>query len=183
MHVTRIKKTLRTLSSLEIKDLWDFYVRGCRDTLTQANFDCIVKEAYSNISASFSDYDSESSSSGSSVEVLMEIIESFDQVVSYDHNFIDEMEIPELRPLKNVSSIGNEDNVILEPCIQGECVCIARPKGVKNEYFHFYVKVLEDFNIHIPFIDFNIRSGSELELDIICNLIFGLPSSTTWSQK
>ncbi|KAI5401710.1 hypothetical protein KIW84_066252 [Lathyrus oleraceus] len=98
------------------------------------------QETYNNISASFSGYDYDSSSSGSSVEVLMGIMESFDQVVSYDHNSIYEMEIPELRPLKNVSSIGNENNVILEPCIQGECVCVARPKGVKDEYFHFYVK-------------------------------------------
>lgn len=31
---------------------------------------------------------------------------------------------------------------------------IVRPRGVKDEYFHFYVEVLEDFNIHLPFTDF-----------------------------
>lgn len=88
-------KALRTLTAREIKDLWGFYVKGCRDTLTQANFDYIVNEAYNDISASFSN--SDSSSSDSSVEVLMEIVESFDQeVVSYDHNSIDEMEIDKL---------------------------------------------------------------------------------------
>lgn len=31
---------------------------------------------------------------------------------------------------------------------------MAHPRGVKDEYFHFYVKVLEDFKIHLPFNDF-----------------------------
>lgn len=116
-------KKLITLSAREIKDLWDFYVRGYRDTLTQADFDHFVKEAYDDITASFSNSDSDSSSSGSSLEVLMEITESFVQeVMSYDHNSIDEVEITKLWSLKNVSSIGNEDDVILEPCILGECV-------------------------------------------------------------
>lgn len=127
---------------------------GCRDTLTQVDFDHIVKEA-KNISTSFSDYDSDSSSSGSSVKALMEIMESFDQeVMSYDHSSINEVEIAKLRSLKNVSSTRNKDNVILEPCIPGERVCIACPRGVKEEYFHVYTGVLEDFNIHPPFIDF-----------------------------
>ena len=128
-------------------------MRGCRDTLTPADLDRIVKEAYDNISASFSNFDSDSSSSGSSVEVLMEIMESFDQeVMSYDHN--SPMEIAKFRSLKNVFAIGNKDDVILEPCIIWEYVYIACPKGFKNEYLHFYVGVLEDFNIHLPFIDF-----------------------------
>lgn len=38
-------KALRTRSAQEIKYLWDFHVRGCRDTLTHAHFDHIVKEA------------------------------------------------------------------------------------------------------------------------------------------
>lgn len=127
-------------------------MRGRRDTLTQANFDYIVKKAYNNISASFSDFDSEYFSS---IDVLMEIMEPFDQeVMSYDYNFIDEVEIDKLRSLRNVSSTGNEDDVILEPCILGERVCVALPREVKDEYFHFYVGVLEDFNIHLPFTDF-----------------------------
>lgn len=77
----------------------------------------------------------------------MEIMESFDQeVTSYNHNSIDEVKITKLQSLKNISSIGNGDDVILEPCIPGECVCIAYPRGAKNEYFHFYAGVLEDFN-------------------------------------
>lgn len=74
--------------------------------------------------------------------------------MSYDLSSIYEVKIAKLRSLKNVSSIGNEYNVILEFCIPGENVCIARPRGVKYEYFHFYVGVLEDFNIHLPFTDF-----------------------------
>lgn len=119
-------KTLRTLSAREIKDLWDFYLRGCRDTLTQTNFDRIVNDAYIDITTSFNSYDSDSSLSSSSIEVLMEITKSFDQeVMSYDQNCIDEVEISKLRTLRNVSSTGNEDVIILEPCIPGECVCIA----------------------------------------------------------
>lgn len=74
--------------------------------------------------------------------------------MSYNHNCIYEVEIAKFRSLRNVSSTGNEDDVILEPCILRECVCIDLPRGVKDEYFYFYVGVLEDFNIHIPFTDF-----------------------------
>lgn len=69
--------------------------------------------------------------------------------MSHDHNSINEVLIAKLQSLKNVSSIGNEDNVILEPCILGERVCIVRPRGVKNEYFHFYVGVLNDFEFDL----------------------------------
>lgn len=31
---------------------------------------------------------------------------------------------------------------------------IVRPRGVKDEYFHLYVGVLDDFKIHLPFINF-----------------------------
>lgn len=63
----------------------------------------------------------------------MEIMDLFDQeVMSYDHNSINEVEIAKLQSLKNVSSTRNEDAVILEPCIPGERVCIARPRGVKK---------------------------------------------------
>lgn len=130
-------------------------MRGCRDTLTQDDYDYIIREAYNDISASFRDSSSDSSSSGSSIEVLMEIMESFDQEVTiYDHNSIDDVGITKLQYLKNISSTGNEDDVILEPCIPEERVCIARPRIAKDEYFHFYVGVLGDSNIHLPFIDF-----------------------------
>lgn len=50
-------------------------------------------------------------------------MESFDQeVIIYDHCSLDEVEIAKLRSLKNVSATRNEDDVILEPCILGECV-------------------------------------------------------------
>lgn len=146
---------LRTLSIQERKNLWDFRMRGCRDILSKVDFDYIVKEAYNDIFASFSDSDSDSSSSGSSIEVLMEIADSFDQeVISYDHSSTDEVEIVKLLSLRNYSSTRNEYDVILEPCILGERVCIVSPSGVKDEYFYFYVSVLEDFKIHIPFSDF-----------------------------
>ncbi|KAI5399032.1 hypothetical protein KIW84_064412 [Lathyrus oleraceus] len=96
-----------------------------------------------------------SSISGSSVEVLMEIADSFySKVMSYDHSFIEEVDISRLRSLKNISSTRNEDDVVLEPCIPRERVCIVHPKGVKDEYFHFYDGVLDNFKIHLPFTDF-----------------------------
>lgn len=64
------------------------------------------------------------------------------------------MEIDKLRSLRNVSSTRNKEDVVLEPCILGECVFIVHPRGVKDKYSHFYTRVLEDFNIHISFIDF-----------------------------
>lgn len=43
---------------------------------------------------------------------------------------------------------------MLEPCVVGERVFITRSKGVLDEYFYFNSEVIEDFNIHIPFTDF-----------------------------
>lgn len=54
-------------------------MRECKDSLGQAEFDCIIKD-YGNIYASFNGIDYESSLSGSSVEVLINIVDSFDQV-------------------------------------------------------------------------------------------------------
>lgn len=85
----------------------------------------------------------------------MEIVDSFDQyVMSCDHNSIDEVEIAKLRSLMNISFTGNEDDVVLEPCISRGHVCIVRPVGVKDKYFHFYVGVLQNFKIHLPSTNF-----------------------------
>lgn len=130
-------------------------MRECKDTLSQVYFDRIIKEVYGDIYIYISDTNSESSSSGLSVEVLMEIADSFDQeVMNYDHNSIDEEEIAKLKSLNNISYTKNKDDVVLEQCIPGERVCIVRPRRVKDEYFHFYARVLEDFKIHVPFTDF-----------------------------
>lgn len=62
----------------------------------------------------------------------MEIIESFDQeVMSYNHNCIDEVEMTKLQSLRNVSATGNEYDVIWEPCIPGECVFLACARVLK----------------------------------------------------
>lgn len=50
--------------------------------------------------------------------------------------------------------MGNDKDDILEYCIKGERVCITRPRGVSDEYFNFYSRVIEDFKIRIPFSDF-----------------------------
>lgn len=86
----------------------------------------------------------------------MEITDSFDEeVMSYDHSSNDNVEITKLPSLNNISSTGNEDDFILEPCLPIR-VCISHPKGVKDEFFHFYVGELEDFKIRLPFSDFEV---------------------------
>lgn len=76
------------------------------------------------------------------------------EVLSYDHNVIDENYISKLHSNNQVSSTGNEDDVVIEPYVVGEGVCITRPKGVPDEYFYFYSGVIVDFKIRIPFTDF-----------------------------
>ena len=67
------------------------------------------------------------------------------EVLIYDHNIIDDNYISNLCSNNQVSSIGNEDDVVLEPCAVGERVCITQPKGVPDEYFYFYSGVIEEF--------------------------------------
>lgn len=76
------------------------------------------------------------------------------EVLSYNHIIIDESYILKLDSNTLVSSTENEEDVILEPCIDGESVCLTRPKGVFEEYFYFYSGVIEDFKIRTPFTDF-----------------------------
>lgn len=76
------------------------------------------------------------------------------EVLSYNHNIIDESYISKLRSNTLVSSTRNEEDVILAPCVDSESVCITRPKGVSDEYFYFYSGVIEDFKIRILFTDF-----------------------------
>lgn len=104
---------------------------------------------------SSSNTDSESSSSGF-LDTPMEIAGSLidKEVLSYDHNVIDDTYILKLHSNNLVSSTRNEENVVLEPCVVGERVCITRPKGVFDEYFYFYLGVIEDFKVRVPFIDF-----------------------------
>lgn len=43
---------------------------------------------------------------------------------------------------------------MLEPYVIGERVCITHPNGVSDEYFYFYLGVIEYFKICIPFTAF-----------------------------
>lgn len=56
----------------------------------------------------------------------------------------------------SISSIGHEEDVIVTPCIPGEKVCIQCPKGVKDEMYHMYAAVLEEFKVKIPFTPFDM---------------------------
>jgi len=46
--------------------------------------------------------------------------------------------------------------MVVMPCGPGKKVCIQRPKGVKDEMYHMYVAVLEEFGANIPFISFEM---------------------------
>lgn len=67
---------------------------------------------------------------------------------------MDDNYISKLCSDNQISSTGNEEDVVLEPCVFGERVCITRPKGELDEYFYFYSVVTKDFKIHIPFTTF-----------------------------
>lgn len=70
-----------------------------------------------------------------------------------------------------VSSTGYEDDVTLEHCIPGERVYITHPRGVQDEYFHFYTGVLKHFNIHLPFSDFESDILKTLNVAPSCNTL------------
>lgn len=73
------ENAVTTLSIPKNNNLWNSRMRGCMDILGQVDFNRIIKEVYGDIDVSFRDTDSESSSLSSSVEVLIEIADSFDQ--------------------------------------------------------------------------------------------------------
>ena len=101
-----------------------------------------------------SDSDSDPDSSGS-VELIMETNQLIKgEALGFKQSLIRDVEIATLRSLWNVSSTGNEDDVILESCESGESVCMIRPKGVDSEWFYFYSGVIEEFSIQFPFSDF-----------------------------
>lgn len=74
------------------------------------------------------------------------------EVLSYDHNIIDESYILSLRSTTLISSTGNEEDVMLESCVVDERVCIHRPKEVLEEYFIFIQKSLKTLKslFHLP---------------------------------
>lgn len=130
-------------------------MKGCEGHLGQAKFDQIIKEVYGDISSSCSETDSKSLSSGY-VGILMEITGSFldKEVMSYDCSIIDNNDISKLQSNKQISSTGNEEDVVLEPFVVGERVCITRSRGVSDKYYYFYLEVIQDFKIHIHFTNF-----------------------------
>lgn len=112
-------------------------MKECGGYLRQTKFNHIIKEVYGDIPCNEADSDS---SSSCSVGILMEMARSLidREVLSYDHIIINDNDISKLRSTKQISSTGNEEDVVLGPCVVGEGVCITRPKGVSNKYFYFY---------------------------------------------
>lgn len=144
-----------SLTAHERRKLWDECMKECEGHLKQAEFDQIIREVYGYISSPHSKTESESSSSGS-MDIFMEMARSLieKEVLSYGHIVIGDNDISKLHSNKQISSTRNEEDVVLEPCVVGERVCITRQKGVSDEYFYFYSVVIENFKICIPFVDF-----------------------------
>lgn len=130
-------------------------MKECEGHMKQEEIDQIIKEVYGEISSHHCKTDSESSSLGfvdTSIEMTGSLIGK--EVLSYDHNVIDESYISKLHSNNHIFSTGNEEDAVLEPYVVGERVCITRPKGVSDGYFYFYSGKIEDFKICIPFIAF-----------------------------
>lgn len=111
-------------------------MKECEGHLGRVEFDQIIREVYSDIFSPYSDTDLGSSSSGF-VEIVMEMTESYvdQKVLSYDHSTIEASDISKLWFNVDNSSTKNEGHVVLEPCMDGERVCICGSKGVSDEYF------------------------------------------------
>lgn len=104
-------------------------MKECEGRLGQVESDQIIKEVYGDIFSPCSETDLGSSSSGS-VDIVMEMIESFidQEVISYDHNTINDSEISKLRSNMQISSTENEEDVVLEPFMDRERVYMTRPR-------------------------------------------------------
>lgn len=88
--------------------------------------------------------------------IVTEMTGSFidQEVLSYDHLIIDVKYIFKIWSNRQISSTSKEEDVVLEPCILDERVCITWPTELLGDCCYFYFGVIEDFNICIPFTDF-----------------------------
>lgn len=78
------------------------------------------------------------------------------EVLSYQNSSILYCEIEKLYTKKNISFTRNDEDVVLEVCGEGEVVCLFRPKAVDEELLYFYLGVLDDFKMQLPFTYFNV---------------------------
>lgn len=141
-------------------------MQECEGYLNRANFDRIIREVYHKIPSPTINVDLEYSSSGFPnihMDATWSLVDK--KVLSYNHNIIDESYISKLHSNTSVSFTGNEEDVILEPCVTGEKVCTICPKEVSNKYFYFYSGVIEDFKVHFPFTNFESNLLKTLNID------------------
>lgn len=96
-------------------------MKECEGHLGQVEFNQIIMEVYGDVLSPLSDTNFEFLSSGS-MEALMEMSGSYIdyKVLSYNHNTMDTSDISKLYSNIILSSSGNGEDVILEPCIGGE---------------------------------------------------------------
>lgn len=90
------------------------------------------------------------------VEIIMELpANSFsDEILSYELVCLNEPYVNNFQDQCELSNISDYCNIILEPCIPCEKVCMRRPPRVHDEDFYFYSGVIEDFGMGIPFTIF-----------------------------
>src|ERR1051325_11263878 len=131
------------LSNEERRILFGDCMREMRDAQRVTELKRVMDRVNTEVFTSDSDSDPDSSGS---VELIMEsnkLIKG--EAIGFKKSLIKDIEIATLRSLWNVSSTGNEDDVILESCESGESVCMIRPKGVDSEWFYLYTGVIEEF--------------------------------------
>lgn len=121
-------------------------MESCKDHMRRVHFNQITHEVYRDLYEYFSDTNSDYGSSGS-VEVLTEMGGSFidAEVLKYKKSSVTREDIGKLRAKRDISSNGDEEDVVLELCVEGEVVCLFRPKGVDNVFFYFYLSLLDGF--------------------------------------
>src|ERR1051325_10825049 len=113
------------LSSEERRILWEKCMQEMRDALGVEELERVMNKINSEVLTS--DSDSDPNSSGF-VELIMETNQLLKgEALGFKQSLIKDMEIATLQSLWNISSIGNEDDVISEPCESGENVCMIRP--------------------------------------------------------
>lgn len=156
--------------------LWDECMKACEGHLRKAEFGQIIREVYGDIYSFLSDTYSESISSGF-LWVLIEMNGSFvdSDILNYSHSMNATSDINKLRSNMDIPSTGNEEDVVLEPCEDGERICIFQHRGVADDHFYFYIRVLEGFKIQIPFYDFEVDLFTILNIaPSNCTLMVGV---------
>ena len=101
------------MNDVERKELWDQCLWEIENALGPEKYKWVMNEIYDDVVSSESNFISGSSSSGF-IEVPMTTAIPFDlDVMNHKKSTFDDDEITKLRSKKQISSTGNEEDVIL----------------------------------------------------------------------